>query len=56
MSSNKALGYYDDREAPFVDWDWASPAIQAYSHTERSSQGLKTSSFIILIWLLFVKF
>lgn len=31
MSSNKALGYYDDREAPFVDWDWASPAIQAYS-------------------------
>ena len=31
MSSNKALGYYDDHQAPLVDWDWASPAIQAYS-------------------------
>ena len=31
MSSNKAVGYDDDGEAPLVDWDWASPAIQAYS-------------------------
>lgn len=31
MSSNKALGYYDDHQASLVDWDWASPAIQAYS-------------------------
>lgn len=31
MSSNKALGYFDNREAPMVDWDWAAPAIQAYS-------------------------
>lgn len=31
MSSNKALGYFDNREAPFVNWDWAAPAIQAYS-------------------------
>ena len=31
MPSNKALGYFDNREAPFVDWDWAAPAIQAYS-------------------------
>lgn len=31
MSSNKATGYDDDGEAPLVDWDWAAPAIQAYS-------------------------
>lgn len=31
MSSNKAVGYDDDGEAPLVDWDWAAPAIQAYS-------------------------
>jgi len=31
MSFKKALGYFDDREAPMVDWDWAGPAIQAYS-------------------------
>lgn len=31
MSSNKALGYFDNREAPLVNWDWAAPAIQAYS-------------------------
>ncbi|KAJ7393002.1 hypothetical protein OS493_008250 [Desmophyllum pertusum] len=33
MSSNKAVGYDDDGEAPLVDWDWAAPAIQAYSTT-----------------------
>ena len=31
MSSNKAVGYDFDGEAPLVDWDWAAPAIQAYS-------------------------
>jgi len=31
MSSNKAVGYDYDGEAPLVDWDWAAPAIQAYS-------------------------
>jgi len=31
MSSNKAVGYDIDGEAPLVDWDWAAPAIQAYS-------------------------
>ena len=33
MPSNKAVGYDDDGEAPLVDWDWAAPAIQAYSTT-----------------------
>lgn len=31
MSSNKAVGYDFEGEAPMVDWDWAAPAIQAYS-------------------------
>ncbi|PFX27052.1 Beta-lactamase-like protein 3 [Stylophora pistillata] len=31
MPSNMAVGYDDDGEAPLVDWDWAAPAIQAYS-------------------------
>lgn len=33
MSSNKAVGYDVDGEAPLVDWDWAAPGIQAYSTT-----------------------
>ena len=31
MPSNKAVGYDFEGEAPMVDWDWAAPAIQAYS-------------------------
>jgi len=46
MSSKKALGYFDDREAPMVDWDWAGPAIQAYS---TANDLYKVSEFVVFL-------
>lgn len=54
MSSNKAVGYDDDGEAPLVDWDWAAPAIQAYSTANDLYKVCDLLTFIIIFISIFL--